>query len=209
MRTNFSPSINIVRDTDKEFFYLPTANSKEIYNQIAQQFNTGVHSFNIIGSYGTGKSAFLVALTKHLSQEEHYFSPVNGQFNKCKNFKFLNLVGDYTSIIGAIADKLKTEPKPKAIMQGLRKAQQVLTKKNTCLVLVIDEFGKFLEYAVKNNPDEELYLIQQIAEFANDKESNVLFISTLHQNFDDYASGLSKAQRAEWEKVKGRDHHRR
>ena len=59
-------------------------------------------------------------------------------------------------------------------------------------------------YAVKHNPDEELYFIQQLAEFANDKETNVLFLSTLHQNFDAYASGLSKAQRAEWEKVKGR-----
>ncbi len=204
MRTNFSPSINIVRDVDKDFYYVPTSNSKEIYNQIAKQFNSGVHSFNIIGSYGTGKSAFLLALSKHFNQEQNYFSPVNGQFNKCSSFKFFNLVGNFSSVIMAFAEKLKIEAEPKAILKELEVVHKKLNSKKTCLVIVVDEFGKFLEYAVKHNPDKELYFIQQLAEFANNKDTNVLFISTLHQNFDAYATGLSKPQRAEWEKVKGR-----
>lgn len=204
MRTNFSPSINIIRDVDKDFYYVPTSNSKEIYNQIATQFSSGVHSFNIVGSYGTGKSAFLLALSKHFNQEQQYFSPINGQFNKCNKFKFLNLVGDFDSIISAFADKLKVEADPKVILKKLESIHKKLKAKKVCLVIVVDELGKFLEYSVKNNPEEELYFIQQVAEFANDKDTNVLFISTLHQNFDAYASGLSKPQRAEWEKVKGR-----
>ena len=33
---------------------------------------------------------------------------------------------------------------------------------------------------------------------------NILFITTLHQGFNDYAHGLNKTQRNEWDKVKGR-----
>lgn len=204
MVVNFSPSINIIRDADKDFYYVPTANSKDIFNQIAQQFNSGVHSFNIVGSYGTGKSSFLLALSKHLNGEGDFFSPVNGQFNKCKSFNFLNLVGEYSSIIEAFATSLKVEATPKAIINRLNSLHKQLKKDKTCLIIAVDEFGKFLEYAVKNNPDEELYFIQQLAEFVNDKETNILYLSTLHQNFDAYSAGLSKSQRAEWEKVKGR-----
>ncbi|MGH1337244.1 MAG: hypothetical protein ACRBFS_14065 [Aureispira sp.] len=203
MVTNFSPSINILRDIDKDVYYVPTPNSKEIYNQISKQFKSGVHSFNLIGSYGTGKSAFLLALAKHLNQEATYFSPVNGQFNKCKKFNFLNIVGEFASLIESFAGELETEATSQAILKDLQLKHKNL-KKDTCLVIVIDEFGKFLEYAAKHNPDAELYFVQQLAEFANNKKTNVLFISVLHQNFDAYATGLTKSQKAEWEKVKGR-----
>ncbi|MCP4401992.1 MAG: hypothetical protein GY801_32420, partial [bacterium] len=73
-----------------------------------------------------------------------------------------------------------------------------------CLVIAIDEFGKFLEYAASHSPEEELYFIQQLAEYANDEEKNILFLTTLHQGFDSYARGLDLNQRQEWEKVKGR-----
>src|SRR5690606_17223629 len=71
-------------------------------------------------------------------------------------------------------------------------------------LIVVDEFGKFLEYAAKESPEEELYFIQQLAEFANTPELPVLFITTLHQPFEDYALSLDKTQRNEWDKVKGR-----
>ncbi len=202
MRTNFSPSINIIRDVDTDFYYVPTSNSKATYEQIAKQFNTGIHSFNIVGSYGTGKSAFLLALSKHLRSEKNYFGPINGQFNGCKQFDFLNIVGSYGSLIEAFATALEVEPYPTVILKSLTDKRG--DEKNTCQVISIDELGKFLEYAVENNPDEELYFIQQLAELANDVDSNILFISTLHQNFDAYAMGLSRSQQTEWEKVKGR-----
>ncbi len=204
MDNNFSPSINIVRDADKQINYIPTNNSRNIYHQISSNFKSGLHSFNIIGSYGTGKSAFLLAFFKHLNQEEEIFTPLNGHFNGCKKFKFINIVGQSRSIIETFAEELNVAPTEKDVLDFFKKEQTKLKKKNTCLVLVVDEFGKFLEHAAKSNPDEELYFIQQLAEYANDARRNFLFITTLHQNFDAYAIGLSEAQRKEWEKVKGR-----
>jgi len=204
MKSNFSPSININRDSGKELHYIPTNNSRAVYHQIASNFNSGLHSFNIIGSYGTGKSAFLLALTKHLTGERAFFSPINGQFNGCKDFRFINVVGEAGSFIEGLASVLKVEPNEKTILNKIKRLQNKLRKENTCLVLIVDEFGKFLEYAASNDPNRELYFIQRLAEYANDPDRNLLFITTLHQNFDAYAIGLQETQRKEWEKVKGR-----
>src|SRR5690606_11484759 len=79
-------------------------------------------------------------------------------------------------------------------------------EENNSLVLVIDEFGKFLEYAVSNNPQKELYFLQQLAEMINQHEKNFLFLTTLHQNFEAYGNDLNEKDKLEWKKVKGRFH---
>jgi len=93
MATKFSPSINIVRDADKEISYIPTPNTKRIFQQIINDYKVGIRSFNIIGSYGTGKSAFLLALEKNLRGERQDFEPVNGHFGNIQDFEFWNIVG--------------------------------------------------------------------------------------------------------------------
>ena len=59
-------------------------------------------------------------------------------------------------------------------------------------------------FATVQLPEKELYFIQQIAEYVNDPDKYILFLVTLHQNFGAYARGLSKDQKQEWDKVKGR-----
>ena len=71
-------------------------------------------------------------------------------------------------------------------------------------LLVIDEFGKLLEYAVKNSDHEEIYFVQQLAEVFNNPAHNGLLITALHQSFEAYGQGLSEAERNEWVKIKGR-----
>jgi ribosomal protein S15P/S13E len=70
--------------------------------------------------------------------------------------------------------------------------------------LFLDEFGKFLEYASKHNPENELYFIQQLAEFCNNPKYNIVLITTVHQSFESYAYSLTSTQKQEWTKVKGR-----
>ena len=50
----------------------------------------------------------------------------------------------------------------------------------------------------------ELYFIQQLAEFTNNPDNNIILLTTVHQNFDAYAIHLQSSQRQEWTKVKGR-----
>ncbi|MFQ5602228.1 MAG: hypothetical protein ACE5HS_03060 [bacterium] len=205
MKTNFSPSINIIRDIDKDFNYIPTPNAHRIFKQIISDFKVGIHSFNIIGSYGTGKSAFLLAFEKTLNGDKTYFEPIDGQLNGLRNFRILNLVGKYDSILKTFADYLNVNQgvwSTDIIFDKLDAYYQEAQSKNVLLVIVIDEFGKFLEYAAVHNPEKELYFIQQLAEYAADK--NIIFITTLHQSFGSYSQRLYRNQQQEWEKVKGR-----
>lgn len=203
MPPSFSPSINLIRDAEQELHYIPTANAKRIYDQILNDFKTGIHSFNIIGSYGTGKSAFLLALARTLNGERAYFGSPNGHFGGIHDFEFINFVGAYHSIIETFADRLGVSSE-RAILSTLAARYEAAHQAHRCLVIVIDEFGKFLEYAAHTNPERELYFVQQLAEFVNAPQRNMLFLTTLHQGFFSYAQGLTQTQREEWEKVKGR-----
>jgi len=203
MQPSFSPSINVVRDADQDLHYIPTLNAKRIYDQILSDFKVGIHSFNIIGSYGTGKSAFLLAMQRTLNGERSYFGTPNGQFNGANKFEYIPFVGAYSSVVDAFGLYFGASTE-KEIFTALDKLYKKLSKKNCCLVIMIDEFGKFLEYAAKNNPEKELYFIQILAEYVNDPEKNILFLTTLHQGFFSYSQGLTMTQQEEWEKVKGR-----
>lgn len=62
----FSPSVNIVRDADRTLTYYPTDNTRRIVSQLLADYHAGFRAFTLIGSYGTGKSAFLWAFEQNL-----------------------------------------------------------------------------------------------------------------------------------------------
>ena len=73
------------------------------------------------------------------------------------------------------------------------------------LILVVDELGKFLEYAAQHPSQGDMFVLQSLAEFAARSEDAPLFLLTiLHQAFEQYAQRLGKSQREEWAKVQGR-----
>ncbi len=73
------------------------------------------------------------------------------------------------------------------------------------LLVVIDELGKFLEYAALHPEDGDVQALQEIAESAVRSTSAPLMVVTvLHQAFDQYAHRLPGTQQAEWRKVQGR-----
>lgn len=202
MATKYTPSVNIFRDQDAEINYLPTPNAKRIAEQIADDFKNGIRSFTIIGSYGTGKSSFLWALSNVLRNKKHYFDA--GGLEKMK-VEVLPFVGEFRSVTDFFSQKLLNSPvSAEEIFAEVYHRYHQLGKKNGLLVLMVDEFGKFLEYAAKNSPEKELYFLQQLAEFVNNPAHNILLLTTLHQNFDAYSFSLNGAQRQEWSKVKGR-----
>ena len=47
--------------------YIITPNAKRVADEIVSQYEAGVHSFTIIGTYGTGKSCFLLEFEQELS----------------------------------------------------------------------------------------------------------------------------------------------
>lgn len=75
MANNFTTSVNIIRDTDRDFNYIPTPNARQVVSQIVNDFKKGIHSFNMVGTYGTGKSSFLLAFEQSVRGTKRYFEP--------------------------------------------------------------------------------------------------------------------------------------
>jgi hypothetical protein len=204
MQTKFTTSTNIIRDSAREINYIATPNANRVVNQIANDFKKGIRSFNIIGSYGTGKSSFLWALQQSLQGKKSFF---NLNLLQTPKIEIINFIGEFKSITNIFADYFdvnQNKNQSENILAEIFNRYHSLGKKNPLLILVIDEFGKFLEYASQNSPEKELYFIQQLSEFANNPDHNIILITTVHQNFDAYAFSLSNAQKQEWTKVKGR-----
>ncbi|MHB8261067.1 MAG: hypothetical protein ACYDEC_12410 [Bacteroidia bacterium] len=204
MGNNFSTSVNILRDTEKDFHYIPTPNGRQVAHQIVNDFKKGIRSFNIVGTYGTGKSSFLLALEQSVRSKKWFF---NVNFLDTPKVDFIKVVGGYSSVIQTFADLLNittNKNKQENIFSEIYNRYHSLGKGNRLLFILIDEFGKFLEYASLHNPEDELYFIQQLAEFCNNPKYNIVFITTVHQSFESYAFSLSGQQKQEWTKVKGR-----
>ncbi|QZE15891.1 hypothetical protein K4L44_08680 [Halosquirtibacter laminarini] len=204
---NFSPSINIIRDQEKELTYHVTPNSLRIANSIASQYKSTGHCFNLIGSYGTGKSSFLLALERDLKGEKSYFfNTTNVLDESLTSYYFINIIGGYQSLKTALDNELEIDStkEPDNTIEQFHLFIKEKNKKGQIVVLVIDEYGKFLEYACNNNTDENIYFIQQVAECVNSNDLDCLMITSMHQNFNQYGAKLSGTSQNEWQKVNGR-----
>ncbi|EGQ7891837.1 hypothetical protein H8Q55_000394 [Vibrio parahaemolyticus] len=73
------------------------------------------------------------------------------------------------------------------------------------IVFIIDELGKFLEYAARHKESNELFVLQAIAEHAQQPHSvRILQFVMLHKSFEQYAQGLTENARNQWSAVQGR-----
>lgn len=204
MANNFTTSVNIIRDTDRDFNYIPTPNATQVVSQIVNDFKKGIRSFNVVGTYGTGKSSFLLAFEQSIRGTKRYFEP---NFSTNPKYDFVKIVGTYASIVEQFSDVFEVRTnknEQENILSEIFNRYHSLGKENKVLFILIDEFGKFLEYASKHNPEKELYFVQQLAEFCNNPKHNIVLITTVHQSLESYAYSLSKTQQQEWTKVKGR-----
>lgn len=209
----YSPSVNIIRDADRDLIYYPTPNAQKVVHQLANDYKKGIRAFNVVGAYGTGKSSLLWAVEQSLYARtkpgRKRFFDVNLIQNPA--VEVVNFVGEYASIINTFAERFGVDGRKARqspyILSEIFNRYHDLGKTGAgqpLLVLVIDEFGKFLEYAAQHEPEKEFYFIQQLAEFANNTDHNICLITTVHQNIDAYSFSLNTTQRTEWTKVKGR-----
>lgn len=83
--------------------------------------------------------------------------------------------------------------------------RQIKKQEGKGILLIIDELGKFLEYASQYPSQGDMFVLQTLAEFADrSEEIPLLMMTILHQAFDMYALRAAKTQREEWAKVQGR-----
>ena len=84
--------------------------------------------------------------------------------------------------------------------------KELITKKRAQgLLVILDELGKFLEYAAFHPDRQDIFLLQRLAELSTRSGKEPIFtVGLLHQGFNAYANQLSQAAQREWEKVAGR-----
>ena len=82
---------------------------------------------------------------------------------------------------------------------------QICDSGGSGLLLIIDELGKFLEFAAHHPSQGDMFVLQSLAELADRSQQTPLFLMTiLHQAFEAYAQRTEQSQREEWTKVQGR-----
>ncbi|MFZ5951906.1 MAG: hypothetical protein ACOYXC_14460, partial [Candidatus Rifleibacteriota bacterium] len=78
-------------------------------------------------------------------------------------------------------------------------------KEGQGILLILDEVGKFLEFAALNPESQDVFFLQQLAECASRSGEKILgILCLLHQGFNAYSEFLAKSTQKEWEKIAGR-----
>lgn len=186
-------------------------------------------AISIIGPYGTGKSTGLLFVLKYFSnslplyqQEElikHHTS--KSPLGVISNHKILLekyyqpciVVGKRETLndvlfkeLKSIGNKFGIKGRIKSTIEIIKKLLIVLKAENCGLLIVVDELGKFLENAVDNPSEGDVFVLQDIAEMAARYNGELIIVTSRHQSFESYASSLSNAEINEWKKIQGRYH---
>lgn len=153
-KNTFNLSANIENGWDNNMPYIATPNAIRAVGSIVDGFRSGIHSFTVIGTYGTGKSSFLLALEADLnpkSKAKHLLGNPKVLSN-AKGYEVLNIVGDYAELSSLMARKLEVESNQTNVLDALRERYDKCRAKGKLLVIVIDEFGKILEHTTEKPP---------------------------------------------------------
>jgi hypothetical protein len=115
---------------------------------------------------------------------------------------------EYFASATADLESWTTETDSRTITQWIRSFLSLITStpfNYQGLLLIFDEMGKPLEFASTHPEEVDVYLLQELAEFANRSgEKPFVMIGILHQAFERYAAMLDQTTQREWAKVQGR-----
>jgi len=120
--------------------------------------------------------------------------------------KYWNKVGRKPLVIKRLKETLdQVTITTGELISLLEELQEAVQNSGSGILIIFDEFGKFLEYEARHYGVNDIYLLQVLSELALNKKNANLFVFTLmHQGFEEYARGLSKTLRNEWSKIQGR-----
>lgn len=223
----FQRSIHLDADygkTDSLQGYVCQGAAKSVLENTARQIlETNQRAFTWTGPYGGGKSSLALGLCslvhRDLKIRKLAIETLGLEKNELvlrtfdsgnKGWLVMPVVGKRASIIQSLHAALQQakdsrtpysdEITPDELLQLLIK--EANSSSHAGILIVIDELGKFLEFALQNN--EDIYFYQQLAELANRAKGKLVVIGILHQSFEQYATKFGRETREEWSKIQGR-----
>ena len=220
----YQRSINIEQDfangSALEGYIFPASAKSALLTMAEQIAHSGQASFTWTGPYGSGKSSLAIALASLLSgtktQRAKASKILDANWSKDlwsllevgkSGWQFIPVVGENEPIYAVVGSALKSagvigksvKLSASSVLKAIESAIKVM---NSPILLFVDEMGKTLEHAVRQDGD--IYFYQGLAELANRSEGRFVVIGVLHQAFQEYASGLSRRSKEEWAKIQGR-----
>ncbi len=100
------------------------------------------------------------------------------------------------------------ETESRIVIHWLKRFIRIITKPEygyLGMMLIFDEMGKPLEHSATHSEISDVYILQELAEYANRSgDKPFVFIGILHQAFERYALHLDRSAQREWSKVQGR-----
>jgi energy-coupling factor transporter ATP-binding protein EcfA2 len=223
LNNKFNKSTNIILDKEDCQYYLITQSTKDILNTF---FTTNYHnSIALIGPFGSGKSSFILYLNTLLANTNDKCGDILKSNNKklydkykkfIENKKFLNIkiVGEHISFKQKFKEAILKKTILKKTIKYLSTNESYQISKAleyidddlqlstyTDIFFSIDEFGKFIEYGIDNEKNNDIFDLQTLAEFIN-KKSNYKLIISLHKAFSEY--GYLQITYTDWDKIQGR-----
>lgn len=231
VRGRFHRSVHLGRDWDDRgglHSYLATPTVQKLALRIATSVpdTTGSRAWSLTGPFGSGKSAFAVFLIDILARRR----PIHPEARAVRQAAKLRLppllpvpvVGRRSllapTLVSALADTLRPyQPDFAARVEECRSQdaesvwhlfqdgiEAAIASGFGGLLVIVDEFGKFLEHAALHPRDDDLFVLQHLAEGAARSPGQMLLVTIQHAAFADYLVSASQIQAAEWQKVQGR-----
>lgn len=235
VKGRFHRSVQLVRDwrsQGKLDEYVVTSTTHTLAFRILDELQGqgGTRAWSITGPYGSGKSAFALFLAdllaraspKHASgrvlrEDTSFHSPtllpvlVVGHRAPIKSAILAALAESLKSVAPSLADEAVEVSHSERLTDEhvtvlVERANESVRKAGwDGLLIVLDEFGKFLEHAALHSDTEDLFVMQHLAEAVARDSKPTLLITLLHTAFSDYLlPTANETRKAEWRKIQGR-----
>jgi hypothetical protein len=217
IRPRFMRSVHLERDLNDASSsqgYIVTPVAKNALTRICGSFygSSTQRAFRIAGDYGSGKSAFGLALARvaagyrnALPKELRTFC---GRNRMCPHLATGDNEPLGVTVLRALGVRTPHGSRPSTgeVLARIAKAIGVARNKGLKgVLLVIDELGKNLEFAAQNPEADDIFLLQRLGEeAARSAAMPFVVVVMLHQGIGAYSSGLDTTARREWDKVAGR-----
>jgi hypothetical protein len=203
-------------DPNSSLGYILTPVAQQAVERITSGFgpDSTQRAWRISGDYGSGKTDFGLALARVAYGSTHELPKPLRRMITDVCLEPMMATGDSEPLAVTVLRALghvrasapRSIPSTDEVLTCVRGELGKARRRGADgILLILDELGKNLEYAARQPEQNDMFLLQRLAEEAARSGKNVFVVVTmLHQSVAAYSTGLDSAAKREWDKVAGR-----